>query len=71
VVIRKIGGVLLLLFGLVMLAGPVSLLIWGSGMHTVGFGREMVGVVAYQVTAGAMALLAGLYLLTGGKNKKV
>ena len=66
--IRKICGVVILLFGLVMLAGPASMLVTGSAAH---MGREVVGPLAYQLTAGGMALLVGLYLLTGGKKKKV
>jgi hypothetical protein len=69
--VRNIGGVALILVALALLAGPAMTLVQVLQSHASGLGPRAVNGVSYLVTAGAFCLLAGLYVLTGGKKKKV
>jgi hypothetical protein len=73
--LRRIGGGLLIVAGLVVLAGPVQFLVWGS--HTAAVGgavahdpKALTGLT-YQITLGLMIGLIGFYLLTRTPKPKI
>ena len=68
---RRIVGVVLILAALALFAGPAMTLVEVWRSHAAGLGPRAVNGVSYLVTAGAFCLIAGLYVLTGGKKKKV
>jgi hypothetical protein len=71
VVIRKLIGVALVLLALALFADPVLTFVQAARMHAAGLGPHALGGVAYLLSAGGFSLIVGLYLLTGGKNRKV
>jgi hypothetical protein len=65
VMLRRAGGVVLALIGLVFLAGPLSLIVFPQ--H--GQDPKALGGIAYQATLGLFILLMGLYFLTRRPKK--
>lgn len=67
--VKRIGGVFLVLVALGFFAGPALTVaeVWRS--HAAGLGPHAVTGVSYLVTVGLFCLIAGLYFLTGGKKK--
>jgi hypothetical protein len=68
---RRIAGIALIALALFLFAGPALTFFQVWRTHAAGLGPRAVTGVAYLLTAGGFCLIAGLYFLTAGKNKKV
>jgi hypothetical protein len=65
IILRRVGGLVLSLVGLVFLAGPLSLMV----LPQHGQGPKVLGGAAYQGTLGLFILIMGLYFLTRRPKK--
>ena len=62
--IRRVGGLALVILGALVLVGPVGFVVWTSRMYTVGVGPKVLSDLAYTVSLGLMLVIMGLYFLT-------
>lgn len=67
--IKRIGGGVLLLVGMVFLIGPLSFAFWGFQIAKVGASPKVIGEVAYQTAFGLLLALMGFYFLTRRATK--
>jgi hypothetical protein len=65
VILRRVGGLILAVVGLVFLAGPLSLAV----LPQHGQSPKVLGGAAYQGALGLFILLMGLYFLTRRPKK--
>jgi hypothetical protein len=69
--LRRIGGGLLVLAALALLAGPIYFLVWVSHTATAGLAPKELTGLTYQISLGLMVGLIGLYLLTRTPTPKI
>jgi hypothetical protein len=67
--LRRVGGIVLVIVGVIFLAGPLVFTLWLAHMKTAGIAPKMLSGLAYQGTLGLFILIMGLYFLTRRPKK--
>jgi drug/metabolite transporter (DMT)-like permease len=65
ITLRRVGGVVLMVVGLLLVVGPLSYLLAPHQAHE----PKVLGGLAYQATLGLFLLILGLYFLTRRPKK--